>query len=145
MNINKNAPIVAAHDITVGADVETVWRALTEIDSWPDWNADIPNARLAGTLAVGTTFRWNTAGLAISSTIGELVPLQRIGWSGKAGDILGIHVWTFTPTSAGTQVHTEESWEAPVLPAPVDVIKKALNDSLVRWLTALKTRAEALK
>ena len=78
------------------------------------------------------------------STIGECVPLKRIGWSGKAGDILGIHVWTFAPTSMGTQVHTEESWEGGELPGPVEIVQAALDESLVRWLSALKMRAETL-
>jgi uncharacterized protein YndB with AHSA1/START domain len=142
MNINTSAPIVASHDITIAADVQTVWDVLTTTDRWPEWTAEIPRASLTGPLAVGAVFRWETAGLVISSAIGELEPLKRIGWSGKAGDILGIHVWTLTPTSAGTRVHTEESWEGPELPAPIHVVQAALDGSLVGWLSSLKTRAE---
>jgi uncharacterized protein YndB with AHSA1/START domain len=128
MNINKTAPIVASHNITIAADVQTIWDALTQIDRWPDWNTEIPHARLKGPLAVGSAFQWETAGLAISSTIGECVPLKRIGWSGKAGDILGIHVWTFTPTFEGTEVRTEGSWEGGEMPGPTEVVQAALDD-----------------
>src|SRR4029077_17497512 len=77
MNINRNAPIVAAHEIAIGADIQTVWRALTSVDRWPDWNADIQRAQLTGLLAAGTVFNWETAGFAISSTIADLTPSER--------------------------------------------------------------------
>src|SRR5262245_61414678 len=109
MNISTNAPIVAAHEITIRADIQAVWDVLTQIDRWPEWNTDIPNAHLAGPLAVNTVFHWETAGLAIASTIGELIPGQRIAWSGPTSGILAIHVWTLWRTPDGTRVRTEES------------------------------------
>jgi uncharacterized protein YndB with AHSA1/START domain len=141
MNISANAPIAAAHEIEIGADTQAVWDALTQIDRWPEWNTDIPKAHLAGPLAVNTVFHWETAGLSIASTIGELIPGQRIGWSGDSGGILGIHVWTLWRTPDGTRVRTEESWEGE-LPGPIEAVQAALDASLVRWLAALKIRAE---
>ena len=141
MNINSNAPVVAALEITIDADIQTVWDVLTQIDRWPEWNTEIPQAHLAGAIAVNTVFHWETAGLAIASSIGELIPGQRIGWSGTTGGILGIHVWTLSRTPDGTRVRTEESWEG-ALPASVEVVQTGLDASLARWLTALKMRAE---
>ena len=143
MEINQTAPIVARHEIAINAPLETVWQIQTEIGTWPDWNPDIVKAELTGPLAVGTVFRWETAGLAISSTLGEVVPLKKLAWSGKAGDILGVHVWTFSWNAEGTHVRTEESWEGASLPAQTEDIQSALDASLVRWLSSLKTRAEA--
>ena len=75
MNINRNAPIVSAHEIAIGAD--------------------IPRAQLTRLLA-GTVLNWETAGFAISSTVAEVTPSERIGWSGEAGTVLGIYAWTLT-------------------------------------------------
>lgn len=76
----------------------------------------IPTSRrrsLPDRIAVGTVFRWETAVMEIPSTIGVVVPLKKLAWSGETGSVLGIHVWTFTATTEGTHVRTEESWEGP--------------------------------
>jgi uncharacterized protein YndB with AHSA1/START domain len=143
MEINSNAPIISRHEITISAPLETVWRVLTQIDSWSDWNPDIAKANLTGPITVGTVFYWEIAGMAIPSTIGEVVPLRKLAWDGETGGILGIHVWDFQTTAEGTHVRTEESWEGVSLPAQTKGIQEALDVSLVRWLSFLKTRAEA--
>jgi hypothetical protein len=48
------------------------------------WNPDIAKAQLIGPTAVG-----KTAGMEIPSTIGEVMPLKKIAWSGETGGILG--------------------------------------------------------
>lgn len=111
MDINLNAPIIARHDISISASLETVWELMTRIAAWPEWNPDIRRAEPTGPIAVGTIFHWETAGLAISSVLGEFVPLKRLAWSGEADGVTAIHVWTFAPNAKGTYVHTEESWE----------------------------------
>ena len=143
VEINQNAPVIARHEITIRAPLETVWRLHTEITGWPAWYPDIVKAELTGPIAVGTVFHWETAGLAIPSTVGEFVPLKKIAWSGEAGGILAVHVWTFSSSAEGTQVRTEESWEGTSLPAQTEDIQRALDGSLVRWLSYLKARAEA--
>jgi len=95
MEINSNAPVTSRRDISISAPLESVWRVHTEIDSWPQWNPDIAKAELTGPIAVGTAFRWETAGMEIPSTIGEVVLLRKLAWSGETGAILAIHVWTF--------------------------------------------------
>ena len=114
MEINSNAPIVSRHEVAINAPLESVWCVFTGIDSWPEWNPDITKATAAGPIAVGTVIHWETAGMAIPSAIGEVVPLKKIAWDGETGGILGIHVWTFLPTAEGAHVRTEESWEGSV-------------------------------
>jgi uncharacterized protein YndB with AHSA1/START domain len=143
MEINSNAPIVSRHEVAINAPLESVWRVFTEIDSWPEWNPDITKATVAGPIAVGTVIHWETAGMAIPSTIGEVVPLKKIAWNGETSGILGIHVWTFSATAEGTHVRTEESWEGAG-PAQTKDLQDALHASLVRWFLFLKRRAEAV-
>jgi hypothetical protein len=142
MEINRHAPIVARHEITINAPLQTVWQLQSGIAGWPNWNPDIRRAELTGPLAAGTVFHWETAGLAISSTLGEIVPLEKLAWSGGTGGILAIHVWIFSADAAGTEVRTEESWEGVSLPSRTQDIQAALDASLVRWLSFLKVRAE---
>jgi hypothetical protein len=95
MEINSNAPVISRHEITISAPLESVWMVHTEIDSWPRWNPDIAKAHLIGPIAVGTVFRWETAGMEIPSTIGEVVHLKKLAWSGETGGILGIPYMEF--------------------------------------------------
>jgi hypothetical protein len=143
MEINSNAPVISRHEITISAPLESVWMVHTKIDSWPRWNPDIAKAHLIGPIAVGTVFRWETAGMEILSTIGEVVHLKKLAWSGETGGILGIHIWNFWATMEGTHVRTEESWEGSSLPVQVEGVQEALDASLIRWLSSLKARAEA--
>lgn len=142
MEVNSHAPIVSRHEITINAPLGSVWHVFTEINRWPEWNPDIPKATVDGPIAVGTVIHWETAGMTIPSTIGEVVPLKKIAWSGETSGILGVHVWTFSSMDEGAHVRTEESWEGSSVPAQTKDLQGALDASLVRWLTFLKRRAE---
>lgn len=79
----------------------------------------------------------------ITSTIGELIPEQRIVWSGPAQGIKGIHVWTFTPIQNGVLVKTEESWGGEPVKQNLEFLQQALSKSIKTWLENLKREAEA--
>jgi uncharacterized protein YndB with AHSA1/START domain len=144
MQIKSDAPAVVRLDVTIDAPLETVWQLHTDIDGWPSWHPDVTTAKLRGPLAVGAVFDWETAGLAITSTVGELIPARRIAWGGPAHGIDGIHVWTFETDGNQTVVHTEESWDGEPVQANPAELGAALDASLRSWLAALKATAEQL-
>ncbi|WNG41500.1 Shy6-polyketide cyclase [Archangium violaceum] len=146
MDIDRNAPIIVAEEVRVLAPPTRVWNLLTEIDRWPDWNPDINTAVLDGAVAVGATFRWTTAGLAIVSTIGEVVPGKRLGWSGDTDGIFGIHVWTLEPgdpTGRTTLVRTVESWSGEVAQQDPETMRGLLKAAITAWLGHLRAEVEA--
>ncbi len=144
MDIDRNAPAVTRDDILIEAPLGTVWELFTDINSWPEWHGDISRARLEGPLAAGTVFRWSTAGLDnIASTIGEVVPQQRVAWSSPAQGIMGVHVWTFTAVPNGVLVETEESWSGEPVLQQLEAAQKGLDQSIRSWLENLKREAEA--
>jgi Polyketide cyclase / dehydrase and lipid transport len=138
MDIDRNAPVIARHEIGINAPLETVWRLHTDVDNWPVWQPDIASAQLTGPFAAGSEFRWLTHGLDITSTIYEVVPNHRIVWGGTSLGITGVHLWLFTE---GT-IHTEESWDGDPIRADVPGMQKALDGSLETWLRRLKETAE---
>lgn len=142
ITIDETAPVIVRLSTVVDAPLETVWAAHTDIGSWPSWNADVDRTQLDGPLAPGTSFRWQTHGLDITSTIRELIPGRRIVWGGPADGIDGIHVWTFEQTGDQVTVHTEESWSGAPVDAMTEELGTGLHHSLTNWLTALKARAE---
>lgn len=142
MDIDRTAPVIVELETAIAADPQAVWRLHTDIDAWPTWNPGIDHARLRGDLAVGQTFDWRTAGLAIASTVGEIVPGSRIVWGGPAHGIHGVHVWTLAPVPGGVRVTTRESWAGEPVTADPQAMRAALEGSLTAWLDALKTAAE---
>ncbi|MER7511986.1 SRPBCC family protein [Streptomyces lavendulae] len=142
VTIDETAPVVVRLGIDIHAPLATVWELHTDIAGWPDWNTDIEEAGLDGPLLPGGSFSWRTHGLAITSTVHELVHGRRIVWGGPAAGIDGIHVWTFEQGGDGVVVRTEESWSGAPVDAAADELRKALHDSLDNWLSRLKARAE---
>jgi len=142
MDINRNAPVITRDAIVIAAPLSTVWNLLTDIAAWPEWQQDINRASLEGPLAAGAVFHWSTAGLDIASTIGALVPQERIGWSGLAQGIMGVHMWRLTPVQNGVRVQTEESWDGEPARRERERMQQALDQSIRSWLEQLKIAAE---
>ncbi|MBH5338090.1 SRPBCC family protein [Streptomyces pactum] len=141
-SIDPAAPVIARAATTVYAPPAAVWALHTDIGAWADWQTDVSRAEFTGPLAPGATFRWHTHGLAITSTVHQVVPRERIVWGGPAHGIDGIHVWTFEETGGAVTVRTEESWSgAPAEADPVG-LRQALQRSLETWLRLLKAEAE---
>jgi uncharacterized protein YndB with AHSA1/START domain len=142
MDINRNAPVVVELDITVAAPLDRVWALHTAVDEWPGWNAEITRARLDGEFTPGAVFEWETAGLAITSTVQEVEPARRTVWGGPVSGIDGVHVWTFEEAPDGVRVHTAESWDGEPVRADPAGLGAALRASLEAWLAALKAAGE---
>ena len=144
MEINNAAPVITRDEITINAPLTTIWSIQTDIDRWPSWQPDVTAAHLgSSTFNVGSTFRWQTAGLDITSTVQEVEPLRRIVWGGPAQGIVAIHVWTFEQQAGGVLVRTDESWEGEPVDAQTEPLQQALDGSLRQWLGNLKRTAEA--
>lgn len=140
-DVDRAAPVISHEEITVDAPVDVVWDLHTDIDYWPRWRPDVTGAQLAGPFAVGSAFRWQTAGLDITSTIAQVVAGSRTTWGGPAGGIDGVHVWEFTPYEKGTLVRTTESWNGDPVRANVMALQSALDASLQVWLRNLRDEA----
>jgi hypothetical protein len=89
VDIDRNAPVITQDEIVIAARLNTAWNLLTDIAAWPDWQHEIDRASLDTPLGVGTIFHWSRAGLAITSTVAELIPHERITWSGPVEGIMG--------------------------------------------------------
>ncbi|WP_042381787.1 SRPBCC family protein [Streptacidiphilus melanogenes] len=140
--IDETAPVIVRLSTVIDAPLDRVWAVHTDIDAWAEWNTDVDRAELDGPLLPGTSFRWQTHGLDITSTIREVVPGRRVVWGGPASGIDGVHVWTFEPTGEQVSVHTEESWSGAPVDAAAEQLGQALHQSLTGWLASLKSRAE---
>lgn len=87
-------------------------------------------------------FRWQTAGLDITSTVEEVDAPRRIVWGGPAQGIVAVHVWTLDEQDGAVLVRTAESWEGDAVAAQPEALQAALDGSLRAWLENLKRAAE---
>ncbi|MFJ7593152.1 SRPBCC family protein [Streptomyces sp. NPDC097617] len=142
VTIDESAPVIVRLSAVIEAPLATVWGLHTDFAAWPDWNTDVDRVEVDGPPEAGSSFRWHTHGLDITSTVREVVPGKRIVWGGPAAGITGVHVWTFEEDGGRTTVRTEESWSGAPVDAATDELGKALHDSLQSWLSHLKSRAE---
>ena len=147
VQIAADAPVVSRHEISVAAPLAVVWALHTDVAAWPSWHPDVDATQPQGALAPGVVFRWQTAGLDITSTVAQVDAPHRIVWGGPADGITGVHVWTFTPVDTesgpGVLVRTEESWDGAPARDGADTLQPALDTSLRSWLRALGATAEA--
>ena len=142
-DIDLTAPVIARHEIEIHAPLDRVWGLHVDVSAWPTWNPDITDVITDHALAPGVTFRWQTAGLTITSTVHALAERERILWSGAVAGITGVHEWTFQAIPDGVRVATEESWSGEPVSANVAAMQTGLDQSLVSWLRHLKIAAEA--
>ena len=142
--IDRDAPVIARHEIDIGAPLETVWQLQTNVNNWPAWQTDITAARLDGPFEPGSSFTWTTNGyFTVTSTIYAVAERARTLWGGPAQGVMGIHEWVYTQTPDGVHVATQESFSGQPVEADAAGMQSALDKSLTDWLGHLKATAES--
>ena len=143
MKINDNAVLKTVKEIEIHASLDSVWKTQTDIDSWAIWQPEISEARLNGSLKIGTKFKWKSGGFTLNSTIEEIESNKVIGWSGSGFGASAIHIWEFSSLENGnTLVRTSESMDGWFVKLLKGMMRKKLNASLETWLNALKKASE---
>ena len=142
-DIDRDAPVIARHEIDIHAPLETVWRLQTNVNGWPAWQTDITAARLDGPFEPGNSFTWTSYGFTVTSTIYLVEDHSRTLWGGAAQGIMGTHEWRFAQSPAGVHVITSESFAGDPADADPTGMQTILDNSLTAWLTRLKQQAES--
>lgn len=142
ISINKKAPVKVEKSIKIYSSVDKVWKILTDINKWREWNPDIKRATLNGNLLPGTTFEWESGGSKIRSTLHTVESFEYIGWSGKAFGAYAIHNWKLTKLNGMTEVIVEESMEGFLMSIFRGFMLNTLEKNMENWLIFLKAEAE---
>jgi len=142
MEVNHRAPVVASSEIAVGAEPETVWAVLLDVERWPRWNSVVKAARVSGPVAKGTPFRWRASSLTISSVFRQVDPPHTLGWSGQTLGIPALHEYRIDPGPHGTVVRSTESWDGLLASLFPRAMQKKLQRSLDVGLECLRAEAE---
>ncbi len=142
VDVNRRAPVIGEAEAHIDASAGTVWRVLSEIGRWPEWNSSISRMRLDGPVEVGTSFYWSSGATKIASRLEEIEPPRRIAWSGKTMGIRAVHVYRLEEEGSGTRILTEESFEGLAAWVLRRTLKRTLDKDLADGLAALKAEAE---
>jgi len=142
-DVDRAAPVIAVHEIDIGAPLDTVWRLHSDVNAWPTWQADITAAHLDGALEPGVSFDWTSYGFSVTSTVYALAERSRVLWGGTSGGITGVHEWLFSETPSGVRVTTTESFAGKPVEDDAPGMQTILDASLVAWLGHLKAAAES--
>ena len=143
MDIEHSAPAVTRQEREMAAAPERVFDLLVDVAGWPRWQSAVTRVDATGPLAEGSTFRWRSGGVGITSTVEQLQRPRSVGWRGTAIGTRAVHVWHLEPTaSGGTRVTTEESmsgWLPRLLPG---MVRRTLDRGVRETLDALAEEAE---
>ena len=141
-DVDRDAPVIAVHEIDIDAPLDTVWRLHTDINAWPTWQTEMTAAHLEGALEPGVSFDWTSYGFSVTSTVYALAERSRVLWGGTSGGITGVHEWLFSETPSGVRVTTTESFAGKPVEDDPPGMQTLLDASLVAWLGHLKAAAE---
>lgn len=140
MQIDTKAPAITSQERVLGATPEVVFALLADVADWPRWQPEVSSSEVvgAGSLEVGTSFRWKSGGATIVSTVQTLTAPTTIGWTGRAIGTRAVHVWFLEPVASGTLVRTEESMAGwlPRLLGPM--VRRMLEKGVAATLDALQ-------
>jgi hypothetical protein len=137
------SPVFARNELFVPAPAEHVWAWLVKAGRWPEFYGNAKDVAIEGgnELAHGTLFHWTTFGIRAHTTITELVPNQRLSWSGKGLGSTAYHGWVIHPCEGGCYVITEETQQGFIVSVARAILRRGLLKWHQRWLEGLASVA----
>ncbi|AFK02023.1 Polyketide cyclase/dehydrase [Emticicia oligotrophica DSM 17448] len=140
--INPNAPVNSKAAIVINASVDSVWKTLTNIKNWPQWQKNITEVEVLSEIEEGTAFQWKAGGLTFHSKIHTKKPMQAFGWTGTTLGASAIHNWHFIAENGRTIVRVEESLQGVFPRLFQGYFQKNLDLGVVQNLKELKDASE---
>jgi uncharacterized protein YndB with AHSA1/START domain len=140
--ISNNDPAKCSKSNMINEDIASVWKVLTNINQWANWQDDISKARLNGELKPDATFDWKSGGAKIHSTLHTVEPFTNFGWTGITFGVFAIHNWTLKETNGQTEVMVEESMEGLFAKLFKNAFNRNLKKGMQKWLDLLKNECE---
>ncbi len=146
MEINRDAPIVLSHEISIFAPPRQVWERLAQVEFWSRWHPDIGSAewtddepmdRRGFTFGV-KVFRFN-ARLRIYDE-----PLV-IGWEARHMFSSHRQVFRLDGNYRQTVLSSEASYEGPAMKMMPERLRDPLDRFGQTWLAAIKTNIESAR
>lgn len=138
-------------EITIDAPAEQVWRVLTDVDAYPDWNPFIP--RITGALTPGSRIEVQLQppggrGMTMRPSIRDVDTNRELRWLGHLG-IPGLfdgeHRFVIEPLGEErVRFVQEERFSGLLAPLVLRFVGEQTRQGFERMNQALKFRAEGM-
>jgi uncharacterized membrane protein len=140
--INVNAPVKSKSQMEINAPVDSVWKILTDIPNWTNWQKEVTETVVHGEIKEGTQFDWKAGSLSFKSKIHTSIPKSMFGWTGKTIGTMAIHNWFFETRDNRTFIKVEESLQGFLPWLLSGYFQKNLDSGVKKNLEELKSAAE---
>ena len=140
MNVaaDSSSDCFSREEIIINAPAEGVFKILSDINYWPEWQSNVTKAEIKGATEVGRKFKWKAGGMNINSQLHTVSQGSELGWTGRILWISAIHNWYLFQEANKTRVVVEESLKG----FGSALMKKSLIEGMKQNLAELKKEAE---
>lgn len=143
----SQTPIHVRNELAMNVSADLVWAWLIRAQAWPNWYCNSSHVRVIGQdspdLQLGTTFRWSTFWVLLTSTVVEYVPGQRIAWNATGMGISAYHAWILERTESGCHVLTEETQTGWLARLGMFLMPDRMYQYHQIWLEQLQSQASS--
>jgi len=132
--------MVIEESILINADLRKIWKTFTDLTCWADWNTVAIGAEsVSGRLEEGERFtfclRPFSVQILIEPKIEEVVPREKVVWTGTKFGIFSRHEFLFQQVANGVLVTSRETFRGlPLLfgglTFPEDTVRELTTDML---------------
>ena len=141
MTTKGDSPIKIEASDLIQSDIQEIWRLMSEVNRWPEWNKSISFAQLEGVFVKGNPFKW-TCGVNNRSILEDVIINKRIVWSTKSVGVKTLQRWDFKKTDESVLVSVSQSAEGWLTKIASQAVAKKLQKNQQEFLLALKHTAE---
>jgi hypothetical protein len=140
--------MIISESIVIDASLKKVWDIFTDLTCWKDWSTAVSNVSSeTERLTEGTNFKFCIRPLIfpvnITPVVEEIVPRQRIVWSGSRHGITARHEFHFEEKNGKTLLTSREIFKINWFKRPFFYIpKKRLHKLSVLMMQDLKNACE---
>jgi len=135
-------------EIQIAAGPEVVWKLLTDLEQYPEWNPFIKNAE--GQVKEGQNLMVriappNAKEMVFKPTVTAVSENSEFSWLGSLllpGIFDGRHIFTITENEDGCQLVQKELFSGLLVPLVWNSMEKSTREGFVLMNHALKQRAE---
>lgn len=135
-------------EIQIAASPETVWKILTDLEQYPEWNPFIRNAQ--GRLKEGQKLAVRIAPpgskeMTFKPTVTTVIEYAEFSWLGYfifPGIFDGRHIFGITENEGGCLLVQKEEFSGLLVPLLWNSMEKNTREGFVLMNEALKQRAE---
>ncbi|UCH81282.1 MAG: SRPBCC family protein [Nitrospiraceae bacterium] len=136
------------HSVTIHADITTVWDIFTDLTCWREWSTVLGDSSSEqDRLTKGKRFKFCirpfTFPVHVEPVVEEVVPGERIIWSGEKYGIQARHEFIFSELHNSVQVLSREIFTARAINKLLfHIPKKKLHELSIKMLNELKEASE---